>query len=119
MEMELKKYDIVIADFGEDEFAGEQAGVRPCVIIQNNTGNKHSCTTIVMALTTKIKKLRQPTHFLLIPGSDNGLRQESMVLGECIRQISKERIIGKIGSVENADDRSQIKRVYDANFGED
>ena len=55
----------------------------------------------------------------MIPGSDNGLRQESMVLGECIRQISKERIIGKIGSVENTDDRSEIKRVYDANFGED
>lgn len=119
MEMELKKYDIVIADFGDDEFAGEQAGIRPCVIIQNNTGNKFSCTTIVMALTTKIKKLSQPTHFLLVPGNDNGLRQESMVLGECIRQISKDRIVGKIGSVQNGNDRKELKRVYEANFGED
>ena len=55
MEMELKKYDIVIADFGEDEFAGEQAGVRPCVIIQNNTGNKHSCQQLWWRLQPKLK----------------------------------------------------------------
>lgn len=119
MEMELKKYDIVVADFGDEKFAGEQAGIRPCIVIQNNSGNRFSCTTIVIALTTKIKKLNQPTHALLIPDEDNCLKEESMILGECIRQISKSRIIGYIGSVKNEKDKREIKRVYNANFGED
>ena len=31
----------------------EQGGIRPVVIIQNNTGNRFSTTTIVAPITTK------------------------------------------------------------------
>ena len=35
---------------------------RPVVIIQNDSGNKFAPTLIVMCLTSKIKKVEQPTH---------------------------------------------------------
>ena len=39
MQNGFKKYDVVLVDFGKTEFAGEQGGVRPAVIMSNNTGN--------------------------------------------------------------------------------
>lgn len=34
----------------------EQGGIRPVVIIQNNTGNRFSTTTIVAPITNKIRQ---------------------------------------------------------------
>ena len=39
-----------------------------------------------------------------------------MVLGECMRQISKKRIIKYIGSVYSETDRENIKKVFFANW---
>ncbi|SUK49920.1 PemK family DNA-binding protein [Staphylococcus aureus] len=36
----------------------EQGGVRPVVIIQNDTGNKYSPTVIVAAITGRINKAK-------------------------------------------------------------
>uniref|UniRef100_UPI003FA5C8F6 ATP-binding protein n=1 Tax=Lachnoclostridium phocaeense TaxID=1871021 RepID=UPI003FA5C8F6 len=47
---EIKRGEIYSADFGVG-FGSEQGGVRPVLILQNNTGNKHSPTTIVAAIT--------------------------------------------------------------------
>ena len=57
-----KAFDVVLVNFGSAEFFGEQAGVRPAVIVQNFVGNVHSPCTIVLPMTTKIKHLTQPTH---------------------------------------------------------
>lgn len=37
-------------------------GIRPVVIIQNDTGNKYSPTVIVAAITGRINKAKIPTH---------------------------------------------------------
>ena len=90
IKMEINTFDIVRVDFGEVEFAGEQGGIRPAVVIQNKLGNIHSSTTIVIPFTTKIKHLQQPTHSLFYEDKDKGLSQDSMLLGECVRQVSKD-----------------------------
>ena len=41
-----------------------------------------------------------------------------MLLGEQIRVISEKRIIKKIGSVTDKNEQREIRRVYEANFGE-
>ena len=64
--MEINTFDILMIDFGEVEFAGEQGGIRPAVVIQNAYGNIYSDTTIVMPFTSKIKHLQQPTHSIKI-----------------------------------------------------
>lgn len=77
----------------------------------------YSITTLVMPLTKQIKKHNQPTHTLLRKSQTNGLTVDSMVLGECLRQISEKRIIKYIGSITKTLEKREIKRVYDANFG--
>lgn len=116
--MEVKTFDIVLVDFGEVIFAGEQGGIRPAVIIQNNTGNTYSGTTIVMPFTTKIKHVHQSTHSFFYKDLQKGLSKDSILLGECVRQISKERILKKLGSIIKLQEKKKVKTVYDANFGD-
>lgn len=116
--MTLKRFDVVIVDFGSDVVGSEQGGIRPALVIQNNIGNLHSNTTIVMPLTSHQKNLYQPTHALLKKDRDNGLSVDSVLLGECIRQVSKRRIKKYLGCITNDIQKKEIRRVYNANFGE-
>lgn len=110
-------FDIVYADLsGKGTVGSEQKGIRPVVVIQNDTGNAHSPTVIVMALTKELKKANQPTHYILRKSETNGLKYDSMVLGETITQISKQRVKQKIGVVDNVKDRDEIIGTYMANI---
>lgn len=114
---EFKMFDIVYADLsGKGTIGSEQKGIRPVVIIQNDTGNAHSPTVLVMALTKELKKSNQPTHYIIQKNNVNGLKFDSMVLGETITQISKQRIKQKIGAVDNAKDKDGIIGAYMANI---
>lgn len=116
--MEIKRYDIVQADLS-GTVGSEQGGVRPVLIIQNDTGNLYSSTTIVMPFSTKTyKNPNQPTHTLIRKSVDTGLKMDSILLGEQMRVISNERIKKKIGSVTDEWEKKEIRRVYEANFGE-
>lgn len=114
--MDIRRYDIVQADLGQT-IGSEQGGVRPVLIIQNDIGNIHSSCTIIMPLSSKLKLLDMPTHTIIHKGRDNGLKTDSVVLGEQMRVISSQRIIKKIGTVTDKDTRLAIRRVYEANFG--
>lgn len=118
MKNDFKRFDIVLVDFGKEIVGSEQGGKRPAIIIQNDRGNLFSTTTIVIPITSRIKNPYQSTHTLLRKGESKGLRCDSMVLGECVKQISEERIIKYIGSISDVKEKKEIKRVYDANFGE-
>lgn len=118
MKKGFRRFDIVLVDFGKNAIDSEQNGIRPAIIIQNDTGNHFSSTTIVMPLTSQIKNLNQPTHTLIIKNNENGLEEDSMVLGECMRQVSEKRIIKYLGCIADLEEKKEIKRVYDANFGE-
>lgn len=118
MEQKLKRYDVILVDFGEETFESEQAGIRPAVIIQNDVGNFFSRSTIVMPLSKQFKNPNQPTHTLIRKERGNGLICDSMLLGECMRQISEKRIIKFLGTITNYETKKEIRRVYDANFGE-
>lgn len=115
--MEINTFDVLLIDFGEVKFAGEQGGIRPAVVIQNAYGNIYSGTTIVIPFTSKIKHIQQPTHSFFQKDESKGLTQDSMILGECVRQISKERILKKIGAITKIQEKRKVKAVYDANFG--
>lgn len=118
MTKEFKTFDIVLVDFGTEVIGVEQGGIRPAIIIQNNPGNIHSLSTIVFPLTKQLKRLNLPTHTLIAKGRGTGLKYDSMVLGECIRQISEKRILEYIGCITRLEEKREIKCVYDANFGE-
>ena len=90
----VKRGDVFLANLS-DATGSEQAFVRPVVIIQNNCGNKHSPTTIVACMSSKIEsKAHLPTHYILPEGI--GLKHRSMVLCEQIKVIDKSRLLKKI-----------------------
>lgn len=115
--MDIRRYDIVQADLGKT-VGSEQGGIRPVLIIQNDVGNIYSSCTIVMPLSSRLKSLNQPTHTLIKRSMDTGLKTDSILLGEQMRVISSQRIISKIGTVTDEEERKEIRRVYEANFGE-
>jgi hypothetical protein len=57
---EILRGDIWIVDL-EPVRGSEQGGTRPCLVIQNDRGNKYSPTVIVAAITSRKKKVL-PTH---------------------------------------------------------
>lgn len=74
----------------------EQGGMRPVLIVQNDVGNKHSPTTIVVPITSCLIKNKLPTHVSLGSG-EGGLQSDSVVLCEQVRVIDKTRLIDNIG----------------------
>ncbi len=112
---ELKMFDIVYADFSNNKVGSEQSGVHPYVIVQNNIGNKYCPTVIGMSLTSVLKKEYMPTHCIIHKTKENGLKHDSMLLGETLTQISKERIINKIGFIADNETQNDILNVYIAN----
>ena len=90
--------DIYYADLSGSQ-GSEQGGIRPVLIIQNNTGNRYSPTTIALAITSKMYKANFPTHVVIQP-KDSGLQMSSVVLAEQIRTVDKSRLKSKVGHLD-------------------
>ncbi len=93
------KGDIVIANL-EPVKGSEQGGIRPVLIIQNDTLNKHAPTTIIAPLTSKIYTKEYPTN-VLIKKEYSKLKIDSTIMLNQIRTIDKKRIIKKISMLDN------------------
>lgn len=76
----------------------EQGGIRPVLVIQNDVGNRHSPTVIVLAVTGQVNKARLPTH-VPVPADGNGLQKDSVILAEQIRTLDKRRLRERIGTL--------------------
>ena len=53
--MVIKRGDMFYADLSP-VVGSEQGGIRPVLVIQNDTGNKYSPTVIVSAITSQMNK---------------------------------------------------------------
>ena len=96
-----RRGDLYMADLSP-VCGSEQGGVRPVIVIQNNTGNQYSPTLIVAAVTAqKAKKAGQPTHYLL--RNNPALPRSSVVLLEQLRTIDKHRIQRYLGKIDQAE----------------
>ena len=95
----IHRGDSYYMDFGNKP-GSTVHGIRPAMVVQNNVGNRHSPKVIVAAITTEIKKTRQPTHVQL--GSQFGLPQESMLMLEQLTTIDKVMLRQYIGAVDEA-----------------
>ena len=99
----VKRGDIYDADLSP-VVGSEQGGMRPVLIVQNDTGNRHSPTVIAAAITSQMGKARLPTHIELSARSV-GLNRDSVILLEQIRTIDKRRLrehMGHLGDQQMA-----------------
>lgn len=109
----VKRGDVWLADFSL-AIGSEQTGVRPCVVLQNNLGNKFSPTIIVAAVSTKVQKVL-PTHVRLNPLTC-GLKSDSIALMEQIRTIDRARLIQHIGRLDQHD-MEQAEQALEISLG--
>ena len=92
--MVIRRGDIYYADL-RPVVGSEQGGIRPVLVIQNDTGNRHSPTVIVAAITSKMTKAKLPTHLKIYCDKCNIIK-DSIILLEQLRTIDKKRLKDKV-----------------------
>ena len=95
MDTTVRRGDIYYADLSP-VVGSEQGGVRPVLIVQNDTGNRHSPTVIAAAITSQLGKAKLPTHIALA-AQGSGLPRDSVILLEQIRTLEKRRLRTRAG----------------------
>lgn len=101
----VKRGEVYFCDFGEP-YGSEQGGERYAIVVQNDDGNLHSPTTIVLACTTKQKK-RLPVHYRFVFSNENMIdydvirvgMEQTVVMAEQIRTVDKTRLRRFLGTM--------------------
>lgn len=102
---DVKRGEVYLCDFGEP-YGSEQGFKKYAIVIQNDDGNLHSPTTIVIACTTVHKK-RLPVHFHCTFSSRNMIdydlarvgSKENVIMAEHIQTVDKTRLRKYLGTL--------------------
>jgi mRNA interferase MazF len=65
---------------------------RPCLVIQNDIGNKYSPLVIVAAITGAEHVRKAPPIWVFVPEGEGGLNKDSYVLCHQIRTVDEARL---------------------------
>ncbi|MCL2546155.1 MAG: type II toxin-antitoxin system PemK/MazF family toxin [Oscillospiraceae bacterium] len=93
---QIKRGDMFYANLNPT-IGSEQGDVRPVLVVQNNAGNAHSPTVVVVPITRNLNKTSLLTHVVLL--KESGLEHDSLALVEQIRTIDRSRMTGYIGRI--------------------
>ena len=110
----VKRGDIYYADLSP-VVGSEQGGMRPVLIVQNDTGNRLSPSVFAAAITSQMGKAKLPTHIELT-GRSVGLTKDSVILLEQIRTIDKSRLKEKMGRLDG-DTMTKVDNAIAVSFG--
>jgi mRNA interferase MazF len=93
-----------VVDVNLDPSGGREImKTRPCVVIQNDIGNKNSQVTIVAALTGAENILRKvPPIWVFVAKGDGGIEKDSYVLCNQIRTVDESRLGRIYGALSKA-----------------
>ena len=115
MKREIKRGDIWMIDLGKLHNGSIQDGYRPCVIIQNDIGNKHSPCVVICPLTSKNKRV-MPTHVNV--NVEDGIPFDSIVMCEQIQTRCKKEIRGNKPMCHLSDNKmEQINKALAISIG--
>jgi len=96
--VQVRRGDVVIVNLDPTE-GSEQRGTRPCLVVQNDVGNRNAPTTIVVPFTTAFGEELYPFE-VLIEADESPLREDSVALCSQVRTVSIEhRVADDLGSV--------------------
>ena len=107
---EIRRGDIWMVDFGapEDEYDHKLHGIRPVVIVSNDSANRHSTVFHAVPLTSKIhKKTYLPTHIFISSYKAVGLRTNSIAHCEQLCDVNYTDLIEKVGKVS----QNQLRQI--------
>lgn len=99
MPEDIKRGEIYWVDWEEGK-GSEQSGIRPSLIVQNDTGNRLSPNTIIASVTSAPNK---PYPFLVeFTAEESGLSKGGAVDLASIMTTSKTRLGDKCGQLSNS-----------------
>ncbi len=111
--MLIRRGDIFYADLNP-VVGSEQGGIRPVLVVQNNVGNKHSPTVIVVPISS-VRKKNLPVHIQI---RCSELPKNSTILVEQIRTIDRSRLRKYVGSL-NRELMNEINGILKISIGVD
>lgn len=109
----MKQRDIYLANLNPIK-KGEQAGIRPVVVVSGDTMNDNLGVTIICPLTSVIKNY--PGTVIIEKNSINKLTEDSEGLVFQIRTISQKRLTKKLGKISKNDFKEIINSLNDVLF---
>ncbi len=97
-----KPYRGMVVEVTLDPVVGhEQGRSRPCVVVQNDVGNRFSSTTIVVPLTGATH-IKTPTPiYVFVKKGEGGTSKDSYILCDQIRTVDQQRFRVVYGSLSD------------------
>ena len=111
----LSRGDVIIIELDPTR-GSEQRSRRPCLVVQDDVGNEHAPTTIIVPFTTSFGDRLYPFE-VLVPADECAPKEDFVGLCSQIRTVSiHERIRDRIGSIP--DERlSEVDRALEYSLG--
>lgn len=106
-----EKWDIVMAEFGQEYDCCQIRGYRPAIVYSDTEYNEHSPIMHVIPLTKKLKGVDRDYHVFLDKNDCIGYQSSGIALIEQIRPIDRKFVNRKVGEV---DDFHAIDKIDDA-----
>ena len=114
---EIRRGDIVIVDLNPVRGSEQRGQNRPCLVIQNDTGNQYSPTTIVAPFTTGYDSDDIYPFEVEVPADTSPLNEDSVVDLSQIRVLDTDRRIQKtIGKLDYGT-MAQVDRAIRESLG--
>ncbi len=76
----------------------EQSGIRPAIVVQRETLERFTVTTLIVPVTTNLRRLKVPG-CILIPTGEGGLTQDSAALCYQLAVVDRSRLIRRLGQL--------------------
>jgi mRNA interferase MazF len=92
-----RRGEVYLLDFSPATGA-EMAGLHPCVVVQNDVGNRRSGLTIVVAVTSNMRVASLPVG-VFVPAGEGGLARDSVVHCGHIYTVDKGRLGRRLGDL--------------------
>ena len=92
-----------VVELNLDPVVGSEANkTRPCVVIQNDIGNRYSPILIVAAITGAENVPRKYPVDVQVPKGEGGLVKDSVVQCNQIRSVDEKRLVRTLGQLRPA-----------------
>ena len=95
-----KPFRGMVVEVSLDPVVGsEQGRSRPCVVVQNDVGNRFSSTTIIVPLTDATHIKKPSPIYVLVKKGDGGATKDSCALCDQIRTVDQRRFRNVYGAL--------------------
>src|SRR5580704_16618239 len=92
-----------VVEVNLDPVVGSEANkIRPCVVIQNDVGNRFSPIVIVAAITGAENVPRQYPVDVPVPKGEGGLIKDSVVQCNQLRSVDEKRMVRTLGRLSTS-----------------